>query len=120
MACAWDQPTAGIYAELEGSNGQRGRVYGRAIFNDVAFLHVDELVEVRDTGVTRVEYAYYLIYDEIEIWAYERDPTHEPAVHRHDRGHAHRFPSEPISFKSALELAWETISHEQELRATTI
>jgi hypothetical protein len=51
-------------------------------------------------------------YERAELWAEERDPTHAPAVHRHDRHHR-RFPSSAISFKEALAKVWAMIAGEE-------
>lgn len=99
------------FVALEGSQGQRGRVWGRIGFTERTFLQVSELVVVTGSGIHREEYAYFLIVDGAEIWGYERDPTHDPRDHSHDRMHA-REPCEPISFKQVLELAWESASEE--------
>lgn len=103
-----------VFAEEAGSGGQRGRVFGRIIISDRAFLQVNERLVVRGTGVHRDEYAYYLIVDEAEAWGYERDPTHPDPVHRHDRDH-NRYPCEPVSFKQVLEKAWQSSSYEDSL-----
>ena len=100
-----------LFAAEEASGDQRGRVFGRVRVTDRTFLAVNERVEVAASTVHRTEYAYYLVIDGAEVWGYERDPTHDPAVHRHDRHHE-RFPADPISFKRALEMAWETAADE--------
>jgi hypothetical protein len=95
-----------------GSGDQRGRVWGRILLTDRTFLEISERVEVRGNHVERTEYAYYLIIDGAEVWGYELDPSHaDLPVHRHDRSHA-RFPAEIVSFKRALEMAWETAAEE--------
>lgn len=115
---AWDDdlgPTP--YAEEHGSNGQRGRIWGRVTLTARAFLQVNECVQIIDgSHVTRLVYAYYLIYDGAQLWGEERDPTHDPAVHRHDR-YGNRCPSRALSFKEVLTKAWDTVSAEDELRA---
>lgn len=95
------------FFETKGSNGRGGRVFGRIPINDRAFLQVNERVEVRDSGIHRISYAYYLVIDEQEEWGYERDPSHDLAVHRHDRDH-NMNPCEPVAFVAALKMAWET------------
>ena len=60
---------------------------GRILVSDRTFVHVSERVEVCGAGIHRTDYAYYLIIDGGDVWGYERDPTHDPAVHRHDRDH---------------------------------
>jgi hypothetical protein len=100
-----------LFVAEAGSGGQRGRVWGRIGFTERTFLQVSELVVVTGSGIHREEYAYYLVIDGAEVWGYERDPSHDPAVHKHDRNHKSE-PCEPISFKQALELAWETTSDE--------
>src|SRR4051812_38288808 len=100
-----------MFAEEEGSHGKRGRIWGRILLTDRTFLQVSERVEVSGGSARRTEYAYFLVIDGAEVWGYERDPTHDPAVHKHDRTHA-RAPCEPVSFKRALEMAWESASEE--------
>lgn len=100
-----------VLAEEAGSSGQRGRVWGRIIISERTFLHVSESVVVVESGIHREEYAYYLVLDGAEVWGYERDPSHDDPVHRHDHDHR-RFPCEPISFKDVLDKAWETASQE--------
>lgn len=119
QSAAWENEAAAYTAE-EGSHGQRGRMFGRVVLSESAYLQVHEVVEVAGSGITRLAYAYYLIYDGADIWGYERDPIkHEDMpVHLHDRDHR-RHPTEPISFKDALTEAWKTVAAEEELRADT-
>lgn len=116
QSAAWEHESP--YTAEEGSDGQRGRIFGRVVLSDSAFLQVHEAVQVVDgRAITRLTYAYFLIYDGAEIWGYERDPLHDDMpVHRHDRDH-HRHPTEPISFKDALTEAWKTVAAEEDLRA---
>jgi hypothetical protein len=100
-----------LFMALEASDGQRGRVWGRIGFTERTFLQVSERVVVVGSGIHREEYAYYLIIDGAEVWAYERDPSHEIAVHKHDREHKSE-ACEPVSFQRVLDLAWETVSDE--------
>jgi hypothetical protein len=101
-----------LFAEERGSNGQRGRIFGNLNLDSPveAFLAVSKLVVVEENHVHREEYAYYLVVRGDEIWGYERDPTHTPAVHRHTEGHQERFEAEPISFKEVTEMAWKYVS----------
>jgi len=115
QSAAWDDDLGQPYAEEQGSNGQRGRIFGRVVLSEHAFLAVNEAVEVQGSGVTRSVYAYYLVYDGVELCGEERDPTHTPPVHRHDRNHK-RYPSSVISFKEALTRAWAMLAAEEELR----
>ncbi len=101
----------GFQMAAQSVEGQRGRVWGRVLLNERAFLQVSERVRVRGSGVTRDEYAYYLIVDGAEFWGMERDPTHDPVDHSHDSDH-NRAPCSPISLKGALERAWDTLSAE--------
>lgn len=117
QSAAWEEPSS-PYAEEQGSNGQRGRIFGRVILSDSAFLQVHERVEVSGTGVHRTEYAYFLVRHGAELWGVERDPTHTPALHQHDRHH-NRFSCAVISFKDALATAWSIVSAEEDLAETT-
>lgn len=76
----------------------------------VVQLHLSELVVVEGNHVHREEYAYYCTSEGEELWGYERDPTHDPAVHRHTGLGHKREPWEPVSFREAAELAWEEVS----------
>jgi hypothetical protein len=116
QSAAWDDDLGAPYSEEQGSNGQRGRIFGRVVLSDRAFLAVNEEVEVlKGSCVTRRAYAYFLVYDGVELCGEERDPTHTPAVHRHDRNH-NRYPSSVISFNEALTRAWAALAAEEELR----
>jgi len=105
-----DRDFAELFAEAAGSDGRRGRVFGNLNLTDNAFLAVSELVVVVGSHVRRREYGYFLVIDGIEIWGYERDLSHAPALHRHTEGHAERLEAKPISFKKVAELAWRETS----------
>lgn len=113
LSVVWDEVLYPYSAEM-GSDGQRGMVFGRIDLTDQCFVSVHEVVQVKGSGVTREKYAYYLICDEQELWGEERDPTHNPAVHRHNRNHD-RYPSSVISFKDFVSRAWAMVSAEAEL-----
>ena len=98
-----------MVAEESGSNGKRGQVLGNFFLTERAFLAVHEVVVVLNNHTTREEYAYYLIIDGEEIWGYERDPTHDPAVHWHYQGGTAQ-ESERVSFKEAAGRAWEEVT----------
>jgi hypothetical protein len=92
--------------------GQRGRLLGRLYLREDAFIQIHELVRVQGSGIHREKYAYYLFVDGQEVGGYERDPTHDPALHRHcsrHRPHA-REPAERVTFKEAVGLAWKHLS----------
>jgi hypothetical protein len=107
-----DREYEDLFAEAEGSNGRRGRIFGNLSLAGVdhAFLAVSERVVVVGKHVRRLDYAYYLVIDGVEIWGYERDPTHDPPVHRHTEGHAERIATSPVAFRRVVELAWQEIS----------
>lgn len=44
-----------------------------------------------------------------EEFGYERDLSHNPAVHAHGEGHERR-QAGPIAFRKFAELAWEEVS----------
>jgi hypothetical protein len=98
-----------MVSEQEGSNGKRGTVLGNFLLSERAYLAIYELVQVLNNHATREAYAYYLIIDGEEIWGEERDPSHDPPVHRHTTGHR-TLPSEPISLKSAASRAWDDVT----------
>jgi hypothetical protein len=103
------------FAEEEGSDGQRGIIFGRLALDERTFLSMFEVVVVEGSGVHREQYSYYLIRDGVELWGYDRDPLHTPEEHMH-RGPSHlREDSRRVTFKEVAERAWETISHEEAL-----
>ena len=71
-----------------------------------------ELVRVEGMNITRERYAYFLCIDGQEIGGYERDPTHVPVEHKHcsDREEHERLPASDVSFKQAMEEAWDYVS----------
>jgi hypothetical protein len=91
-----------------------GRMFTRLGLSERSFLAVNERVVIADGVKHRISYAYYLITDEAEVRAYERDPSHSPAEHRHDADHK-TFPCEPVSFQWAVEHAWETFQSAEDL-----
>jgi hypothetical protein len=116
FSLAPDPPDA-MFAEEHGSNGRRGKVFGHAHLSDNAYLEIhEEVVIVDESHVHREEYGYFLIIDGVEMWGYERDPSHDPPVHRHTYGHSERIDADPISFKDAVELAWQEVSRRETLR----
>jgi hypothetical protein len=108
----------GHYAETVseevGSDGMRGRVFGRFWMMDdpPAYLAVSEVVVVTENDVIhREEYGYFLVIDGEEVRGWERDLSHDPAVHRHTGpGHDREDTAEPIAFRDAVEIAWEEIT----------
>jgi hypothetical protein len=108
----WD-----MVAAEEGSEDKRGRIFGAFALTDEIVLHVSEVVVVENGHVHREEYGYYLVHNGIEVWGYERDLSHDPAVHRHvGSDHAHE-SAERISFAAVVELAWDEVTriHEYDL-----
>jgi hypothetical protein len=101
------------YYEEEGSGGHYGHVTGEIVLSGEieAYLNIHELVRVQDGYAHREEYAYFLIIEGVEIGGDERDPVRHPEMpeHRHSRGHD-RHPSESVSFKAAVEHAWQVVS----------
>jgi hypothetical protein len=113
LSLAPEGPFDRMCAEEDGSNGTRGRIFGRFVLTDGAYLQIHELVEVEGNGIHRIEYGYFLVIDGIEVWGYERDPNHEAEGlldHRHTEEHQDRIKCDPISFKEVVELAWEEAS----------
>lgn len=101
-------------AAAEGTDGQRGIFYGKLILTEHTFLNVFELVCVVGSGVHRERYSYYLIVNGYEVWGYDRDPDHDPPLHRH-RGRNHkRFPCRRMLFHEVVREAWEVASVEED------
>jgi len=99
-----------VFAEEIGSGSRIGRMVGHVYFTDGVYLDLSERVEIEGNHVRRTDYAYFLVVDGIEYWGYERDPTHDPPVHRHTLAHEERLEADPISFKRACELAWDEVT----------
>jgi hypothetical protein len=107
----------GRFAEMVreelGSDGMRGRLFGRFWLMDDprAFLSVSELVIVTaENTIHREEYGYFLVIDGEEVSGWERDLSHDPPVHRHTGSGHVREDAEPIAFRTAVELAWEEVT----------
>jgi hypothetical protein len=108
-----DGPYADTVAEEAGSDGMRGRVFGRFWLTDEppAFLAVSEVVVVTTAEtVHREEYAYFLVINGEEVAGWERDLSHDPPVHRHIGPSHVREEAGPIPFRGAVELAWEEVT----------
>ena len=108
-----------LFAEEEGSDGQRGIMWGRLVLSDRAFLQVFESLYVEGTGIHREQYSYYLIIDGFEVWGYDRDPGHDPPEHMHEGPCHDRIPAGRVEFHEIAEKAWDTLSHEDYLAAYT-
>jgi hypothetical protein len=99
-----------LFAEEAGSEGMRGTIFGRLwLVPPNAYLAVYEKVECDSRRCERVEYAYFLVIDGDEVWGYEKDPTHEPPLHRHGDDHE-REPADEVSFAEVAKMAWEEVS----------
>jgi len=103
-----------LFVAEEGSGGLRGQIFGAVTLWDVAFLSVHEVVLIEDGSAHREEYGYFLVINGAEIWGHERDPSHDPPVHCHGSDHSRHAAKAPISFREAVEMAWETSSIEAE------
>ncbi|HSI80744.1 MAG TPA: hypothetical protein VK919_08850 [Solirubrobacterales bacterium] len=69
-------------AAPDSPDGKRGRVFGDLVFPEQdAYLRVLERVTVRRGAIHRLRYSYALIVAEVHEYGWERDPTHNPAVH---------------------------------------
>jgi hypothetical protein len=110
-----DGDIAEMFAEEEGSGGQRGTMFGRVVLDDRTFLNVYESVVVVGTGIHRDEYSYYLIRDGLEVWGYDRDPSHDPEEHMHQGADHTRVATGRVTFKEVGEKAWETVGQEDAL-----
>ena len=72
-----------LFGEEEGPDRRRGRMFGRVHLAEHVYLAIHEVVVVVNDHVHREEYGYFLVIEGEEVWGEERDPTHDPAVHRH-------------------------------------
>lgn len=115
LSLAPDTSFEEMFAEEDGSDGERGIMWGRLVLSDRAFLNVSEFVVVVGSGIHREEYSYYLIIDGMEAWGYDRDPGHEPAEHMHSGTDHTRVAAGRVTFPEVVEKAWETVSRLEEL-----
>jgi hypothetical protein len=99
-------------ASLNVDPERRGRIRGRIGFTERTFLQVSEQIAICDGAPVRRSYAYYLVIDGIDVWGHDKDPGHDPAIHRHDRGHLHRYPDQERTLREMLEKGWETAGDE--------
>jgi hypothetical protein len=97
-------------------DGRVGRVEGnitlRADPGLDAYLKVFERIELRDDRFEIVKYSYYLIANETERWGRDYDPSKHPEqpIHGHVGEDHVRVPSERITLRDALDLAWDEVS----------
>lgn len=106
---------ADVFAEEDGSAGQRGMAYGRLNLTEKGYLSMFEEVVVDGSGIHRERYSYYMIYDGEEKWGYDRDPDHDPPDHGHEGPNHDRVDTGPVTFLQAVERAWETVTQEEQL-----
>lgn len=105
-----DRPPEQFFRAEEGTEGRRGRVFGGLILMAEpfrAFLRVSERVTVVGQHIRRLDYGYFLIVDDDEVWGYERDPSHRPAEHGHIVGHE-RVEADRVTFVEVVDWAWDT------------
>lgn len=96
-----------------GSEEKRGRIILSLHMTARASMAVSESIHIDDAnGLHRVEYAYYLLIDGQQYWSRDLDTFH--GYHGHTIGHE-RTKAERVSFKKAVEEAWEIVSQEEEL-----
>jgi hypothetical protein len=87
-----------------------GRIFGNLGLTDEAYLRMQEWVAIESGAPVIVKYAYYLVIEELEVWGFEKDPSHDPPVHGH-LGPGHEWvPAPEIDLGEALARAWERIS----------
>jgi hypothetical protein len=103
---------ASVYAVDASSSGRRGRIILRLNMTERAFMEVHELVECQGNHVHRLNYGYYLVIDGQEYWARDFDDIH--GYHGHTLDHK-RVAAGRVTFKEAVEMAWEIVSQEEEL-----
>lgn len=115
LSLAPDTSFDDLFGEEEGSDGQRGIMWGRLVLSERAFLSVFESVVIVGSGIHREEYSYYLIIDGFEVWGYDRDPDHDPVEHMHHGADHERLPADRVEFHEVVEKAWETLSQEEYL-----
>jgi hypothetical protein len=99
-----------MFAAERGSNGKRGKVLGLLGLTDDAYLKISETVVVRGKNIHRIEYAYFLVIDGEEVWGFERDLSHDPAVHYHIGPDHTREAGVSMPFKKAVTLAWHDVT----------
>ena len=100
-----------MFADQEGSNGRRGRVIAELMLTERSRLFVHEVVVVvGGRYIRREEYASYLVVDDEEVWGFDRDMSHSPAVHGHVGPDHRRTLTRRVTFKQVVELAWTEVS----------
>lgn len=93
-----------------GSDDKMGRIFGRLVISERAYLIVSERVVIGGRQAYREEYSYYLVVDDQEIFGRDRDPTHDPPDHGHE-GEDHEWvDTGAVSFQDAINLAWERVT----------
>lgn len=91
-------------------DGQSGLITGALPLDEGAYVHVFERCELVGHRPHRTRYSYFLIVaGRGEVRGYERDPTHNPAEHRHLEDHT-REPWPTVSFQEAAEDFWDLLS----------
>lgn len=99
------------YREEAGSNGKRGEILVQIPLGDEVYLHVHEKVVKKLGGFHREVYCYALIVEGAHSDSWERDPTHpDEPIHGHEGDGRTRKVCEVVSFKEALEKAWEIVT----------
>jgi hypothetical protein len=96
-------------AAERGSDDKRGRIFGRFWLTNNAYIQLHEVVVVRGRHVHREEYGYFLVIGGEEVRGSERDPSHDPPVHKHTGADHVREDAEPISFRKFVEEAWDEL-----------
>jgi len=97
-------------AAFAGSDENMGRIFGRLVISERAYLSVSERVVIGDGRAYREEYSYYLIVDDEEVFGRDRDLTHVPPEHGHE-GEGHEWiETGPVSFQEVIDLAWERVT----------
>lgn len=102
-------------AAEEGSDGRRGIIFGNFALTERAYLAVSESVVVEGSGVHREEYSYYLVFDGMEMWGFDRDLSHNPVEHGHVGQDHTRVEAGRVTFREVVERAWDTVSEEEAL-----
>ena len=114
----------GYNAVEEGGDNSHGRILGAVGFMgippEIAYLQVHEVIQMTAARGERASNTPTTSsMRELKYWAYERDPSHTPALHRHDANHARHDETKPISFKKAARIAWGDISYLATVKAVS-
>jgi len=88
-------------------DGLSGRIFGNLGLTENVALRVHERISIKDGAFVVEKYVYNLMRDGVTIWAYDKDPTHDPVTHGHVGPNRVRSAAGRMTMDNVLRLAWE-------------